>query len=213
MTDWQKNPFLNDQLCTFSRMMFPTPIGEKFGVSRVWYKDGHTHAGNCEVELIDGTSVLVPVEDVRVAPNWGETPEEGRFTGAEFFEPAFLDGTRRAYLSTSQGVIVPGDMDRLRLLAEWVQAGDRVKWHSHGSNEFGGDLVVESVNAKGFKVKSAKPMKYIPGGFEWPTAGSEITVQYGYEFEVNGNALHIVRIPPKRTGKTPGRSLSLSFKR
>lgn len=211
MTDWQKNPFLNDRLYTFGRMMFPTPTGEKFGVSRVWYKAGHTHAGKCEVELIDGTSVLIPVEDVQVAPNWDETPEEGRFMGSEFFRPAFLDGTRRAYLSTGHGVIVPGDMDRLRTLIEQVQPGDRVKWYSHGSNEFRGDLKVESVNPKGFKVKA--PVQNAPREFDWPTVGSEITAQYGYEFEVNGNALHIVRVPPARTGKAHSRSLTLAFKR
>lgn len=209
MTDWQKNPMLNDRLATFGRVTFPTPVGERFGVTRVWYKDGHTHAGDCEVELIDGTSVLMPVEDVQVAPNWDVTPEEGRFTGVEFFQPSFLDGTRRAYLSTAGHVIVPGDMGQLRALADRVRVGGSVKWYSHGSNEFRGDLKVESVDAEGVRFAGGKNT---PRGFDWPTEGSEITAQFGYEFEVDGNALHIVRVPAQRYGGSRERSLTLTFK-
>ena len=173
-----------------------------YGVARVRYSDGHTHAGHYEIETADGASLLAPFDSCTVAANWDITPKEGRFTGSEIFWPAFLDGTRRAYLSTSPGVVVPGDMDRLRKLIERVKPGDSVNWVSHGCNEFQGAVTVASVDAKGFSLAS---LPKAPQSCDWPTEEDE--------FEVEGNTLHFVRVPSRRTGKHPSRSLSLTFRR
>lgn len=174
--------------------------GTVYGVARVKYNAGHTNAGHYEVERADGPPLLVPAAECRTAPDWDETPEEGRFTGVELYRPHFLDDTGREYLSTGSGVIVPGDMKRLRRLTEWVEPDDLVRWVSHGSNEFRGDVEVSSVDAHGFGVRGPANA---PQFCRWPVEGDE--------FEVDGLALHFVRVPPKRTGKSAQRSLSLTF--
>lgn len=191
------------------RVTFDTGDGTAYGVARVRYHEGHAHAGRYEIERADGTSFLASLDTCRPGPNWEDTPEEGRFTGAEFFTPAFLDGTRRRFLSASPGVAVPGDMGALRELVEQVEPGWEVDWYSHGANEFRGRVTVESVDARGMRVKAPEGA---PSGFTWPTAGVEFGPQYAWEFQVDGSALHIVSVPAKRTGKSPSRSLSLTFR-
>lgn len=80
-----------------------------YGIARVRYGDGHRHAGRYEVEFIDCPPSLVPFDDVFPAPNADKIPLGVGFPETENYEPRFLDGTRRAFLSTGPGVIVPGD--------------------------------------------------------------------------------------------------------
>mgnify|MGYP001608701485 FL=1 len=212
--DPKKNPFLNDRLYAFGRMIFPTPAGDRFGVSRVWYKEGHPHAGNCEAELIDGTSVLVPIEDVQVAPNWDVTPEEGRFTGSEFFRPKFLAGAttqdRFRLFSHGNGVLIPGDLSLVRELAGTVEPGWTVKWYSHGCNEFRGDLTIVSADDKGVELKGEKG--YYPKRFLWPTTGEpDIGPQIATEFSVGPGKLHFFHV--YRSSGGPSKALTLTFKK
>lgn len=210
-----KNPFMNDRLYTFGRMIFPTPQGDRFGVARIWYDLGHAYEGNCEAELIDGTSVLVPIKDVQVAPNWDETPEEGRFTGSEFFRPRFLEGLMshdRLFFQRSHGVVLPSDLEAVRKLVATVEPGQTVQWYSHGSNEFRGDVTVDSVDDKGMTLKGGS--KSQPTGLMWPTSSEpEIGPQYAEEFIVEGRKLRFFRVSPKRYGQGPSESLTLMFKR
>jgi hypothetical protein len=138
-----------------------------------------------------------------------DTPEEHRFAGTEFYRPAFLDETRRAYLTAGCGVIVPGDMDQLRNLIAKVEPGDSVNWYNYGANEFRGDLTVDSKDEREVALSGSANA---PKSYRWPDA-EEFGPQYAHEFEVAGTALHIVRVPPARTGKHPSRSLSLTFRR
>lgn len=175
--------------------------GETFyGVARVRYMEGHRNAGTYEVERKEQPPVLVPWESCLPGPNWDDTPEEGRFLGSQFYRPQFLDGTRRAYLSGSPGVIVPGDMDRLRQWIDVAKPGYRVRWESHGCNEFVGTLAIEATDDRGLRLTGPPDA---PKHCTWPAEGDE--------FEVNGNALHFWRTPPKRTGKHPGRIRSLTI--
>lgn len=185
------------------RVRVATEGGERYGLARVRYANGHQNAGQYEVEFTDGPPLLVPFADVDRGPNADRIPRGVTFPEGELYRPRFLDGTRRAYLSTGPGVIVPGDMDQLRTMIERVQPGDRVEWRSHGSNEFWGIVTVASVDDKGIRVDGPKGA---PPRCGWPVEGDE--------FEVNGrNALHFIRVPPARTGKARSRSLSLTFKR
>jgi hypothetical protein len=171
-----------------------------YGVARVRYNEGHTHAGKYEIETADGTSFLAPFDSCRTGDNWDVTPEEGRFTGAEIFRPNFLDGTGKEFLSRSPGVIVPGSMARMWKLLDPVRKGWTVEWFGRGANEFRGTLTVAEREEAAFRLAGKYPFHYV-----WP--------QVGEEFEVDGNTLHEVRVPPKRTGKHPSRSLSLTFHR
>lgn len=210
-----KNPFLNEKLYTFGRMVFPTPQGKKFGISRIWYKLGHAYEGNCEAELIDGTSVLVPVKDVQVAPNWDETPEEGRFKESEFFRPRFLEGLMphdRLFFQRSHGVVLPSDLDAVQKLVATVEPGQKVTWYSHGSNEFRGTVEVDSADDKGMTLKGGS--KSQPTGLMWPTSGEpEIGPQYAREFIVEGRTLRFFSISPAHHGQGPTESLTLTFGR
>lgn len=190
------------------RVAVETGDGLAYGVARVRYHDGHTHAGRYEIERADGTSFLAPLDACRPGPDWKDTPESGRFTGAEFFVPAFLDDTRRRFLSAGSGVAVPGDLGAARELIDRIEPGWEVDWYNHGANEFRGRVTVESVDARRMRVKAPKGA---PSGCTWPTAGVEFGPQYAREFEVAGNALHFVSVPARRTGKHPRRSLSLTF--
>lgn len=211
--DPKKNPFLNERLSTFGRMIFPTPAGDRFGVSRVWYKEGHPHAGSCEVELIDGTSVLVPIEDVQFAPNWDVTPEEVRFTGVDLFRPKFLAGATtqdRQRLSRSHGVILPGDLSLVRELAEMVEPGWSVDWDSYGCNEFRGHLTIISKDDKKVTFKNEKG--YHPGWFSWPTREEpDVGPQLATEFMVTPGRLHFFHI--YRNSGGPRESLTLTFRK
>lgn len=171
-----------------------------YGVARVRYNEGHTHAGKYEIEQADGTSFLAAFDLCVPGDHWGVTPEEGRFTGSEIFRPKFLDGTGREFLSRSPGVVVPGSMAQMWKLLDPVRKGWTVDWFSHGANEFRGTLTVTEREEAAFRLTGKLSFHYV-----WP--------QVGEEFEVTGNALHEVRVPPKRTGKHPSRSLSLTFHR
>ncbi len=170
-----------------------------YGVARVRYNEGHTHAGKYEIETAGSDSFLAPFDACRPGDNWDVTPEEGRFTGAEIFRPKFLDDTGRKFLSRSPGVIVPGNMAQMWKLFDPVRKGWTVDWYSHGANEFRGTLTVIDRGESEFTVESGKTRFR----YSWPGVGEE--------FEVDGNTLHEVRVPPKRTGKHPSRSLSLTI--
>lgn len=180
-----------------------------YGVARVRYLSGHLNAGTYELERDGQPPILAPWDDCLPGPDWKDTPEERRFAGEEFYRPAFLDGTRRTYLSTGCGVIIPGDMDRLRNLIAKVTPGDNVNWYSYGANEFRGDLTVDSVDERGVTLSGPANA---PKSYRWPDA-EEFGPQYAHEFEITGTVLHVVRVPPKRTGKHQYRSLSLTFRR
>jgi len=175
--------------------------GLVYGVARVRYNDGHIHAGNYEVERRDGTSFLAPFDACTVGDNWDDTPENGRFVGAEIFRPAFLDSTRRKFLHSDHGVVVPGSMKQFRELADKVKPGWAVSWYSHGANEFRGDVRVASVEPWGLRISGPKGA---PETCRWPDAGDEFDV-------IGGIRLDYIRVPPRRTGKSPSRSLSLAF--
>lgn len=191
------------------RVTVETEGGTVYGVARVRYTDWHTHVGHYEIERADGTSFLAPFAACEAAPNWDLTPAEGQFTGAEIFRPAFLDDTRHRFLSYGCGVLIPGDMDRLRGLVGSVRPGDAVKWESHGCNEFVGSFAIDTMEPGRVRVRDPKPRPGVrapaPGGFSWPVEGDD--------FDVNGDRLDFVRVPPKRTGKHRGKSLSLTFSR
>lgn len=227
MSDPLKNPFLNRNLFAFSRIIFDGIYGPEFGVSRVWYLDGHANAGHVEVERKDEPPVLVPVEKIQVAPNWDVTPEEGRFTGAEFYRPQFLAGSTlqdwRLFMR-GHGVTVPSDLARLRELTATIEEGDVIDWISHGCNEFRGELIVAGVTETAIGLKSPKSGKagkgVHPTGYRWPTTGEpEIGPQYAYEFMVDTtggampkNRIRFVHVGPKRYGTGPDDSLTLVLK-
>lgn len=194
------------------RVKFWHGNGWDFGVARVKYNQGHRNAGRYEVERDGKDPVLVHYQDCETAPNWDDTPPEHRFTGAEFYLPSFIDNTRRAFLSASCGVMIPGDMDRMRELADKVRPNWRIQWFGRGANEFRGELIVGAPlsNGNGFRLHGGKGA---PLSFTWPTGGITTGPQYAHEFEVTGTGLHIVRVPPKRTGKSASRSLSMEFSR
>lgn len=187
--------------------------GLVYGVARVRYNEGHVHAGNYEIETADGTSFLAPVGDCLPGKNWDVTPEEGRFTGAEFFRPNFLDGATgqdRGLFTRDHGVIVPSDMDRLRSLIATVEAGQKVGFYGHGCNEFRGQLVIDSIDDQGIRMKGGKGPH--PVYSAWPTSGqAEISAQYAYEFLVEGGMLHTVCVPPARYGSHARKAVTLTF--
>ncbi|MCP9209564.1 hypothetical protein [Streptomyces cucumeris] len=183
------------------RVMVQREGGLIYGVARVRYNEGHTYAGNYEIETADGASLLAPFGDCMPGKNWDVTPREERFTGAEIFYPCFLDGSGRDFLARSPGVVVPGDMTQMRKLFDPVRKGWTVGWYSHGANEFRGTLTVVERRETAFVVTDGKNTRT----YEWPTAREE--------FEVCGSTLHEVRVPPRRTGKHPSRSLSITVHR
>lgn len=171
-----------------------------YGVARVRYNEGHLHAGKYEIETADGASFLAAFDLCTPGDNWDVTPEEGRFTGSEIFRPNFLDGTGKKFLSRGPGVVVAGSMAELWKLLDPVRKGWTVDWFSHGANEFRGTLLVTEREEAAFRLAGARAFHYT-----WP--------QVGEEFEIIGNTLHEVQVPPKRTGKSASRSLSLTFYR
>lgn len=186
--------------------------GLVYGVARVRYNEGHTYAGNYEIETADGTSFLAPLDTCTVGANWDVTPEEGRFTGAQFFRPQFLAGvtTQDGHLfSRSHGVVVPSDLPRLRKLAAIIEKGQTINWYSHGSNEFRGDLKVTSVNSGGITLKSGKTTRVCT----WPTTGeAKIGPQYATEFLVENNRIRFLLVSPKRYGTGVTDSVTLTIK-
>lgn len=198
---------INDNV-TGLRVKFWHDNGWGWGVARVRYGQGHTNAGRYEVERNGKDPVLVPWLDCEPAPNWDDTPEEHRFTGSEFYLPTFADRTRRAFLTTDSGVIIPGDMDRLRVLMAKIKPGWRVRWTGQEANTFRGDVTVESVTDSMIHVKGGRGA---PNACRLPIAGHGITAQYGREFDVTDSGLHFVLVPPRRTGKARRRSVSLEF--
>lgn len=188
----------NDEL-TGLRVLVGKGGGLVYGVARVRYNEGHEHAGKYEIETAEGDSFLAGFGQCVPGKNWDVTPEEGRFTGAEIFRPKFLGMTGREFITRSPGVIVPGSMAQMWRLFDPVRKGWTVDWYSHGANEFRGTLTVTDRNESEFTVESGKTRFR----YTWP--------QVGEEFEVIGNTLHEVRVPPKRTGKHPSRSLSLTI--
>lgn len=228
--DPKRNPFLDPNgplIYSFCRVVFDGIHGPAFGVARIWYREGHPNAGHVEVELRDGPPVLVPVENFRFAPNWDVTPEEGRFTGAEFYQPQFMAGAtlQDSHLfSRGHGVTVPSDLARLRELTATIEPGDVIGWLSHGCNEFVGDLVVTEVSESKIWLKNPKSGKAgkgtHPTGCTWPTTGEpEIGPQYAYEFMVSRSRgvapkdqIEFIHVGPKRYGTGPGGSLTLILK-
>lgn len=198
---------MRDHGLTGLRVVAATPDGPASGVARVRYDHGHQHAGHYEVERADGTSFLAPVDTCTPGPNWDETPEEGRFTGAEFFLPAFLDGTRRRFLSAGPGVVVPGDMEQLRELADRIEPGWTVRWVSHNANEFRGTVEIDAVDDKGFSITGPKDG---PRRYDWPKV-VEYGPQFAQEFDAGGDKLVIVRVHRRRTGKAASVSRELTF--
>lgn len=192
------------------RVVAKAEVGEDWGVARVRYSIPHQHGMKYEIERSDGSAFLADYADCRPAPNWNETPEEHQFIGSEWYKPKFLAGATRQHriFGTDHGVVVPSDMDALRALVARIEPGFRVQWYSHGCNEFRGGVTVESVDSKGLRVKSPTGA---PTSCVWPTAPIEFGPQYAYEFQVEGDAFHSVRVPPRRTGKGPSRALSLTF--
>lgn len=190
--------------------------GLVYGVARVRYNEGHVHAETYEIETADGTSFLARWDDCVPAANWDVTPEEGRFTGAQFFRPNFLDGatTQDSHLfRRDHGVVLPGDLAMLRKLAATVEPGWSVGWYSHGCNEFRGDLVVGSVDGERVYLRGTGK-GYHPSIFTWPTTEeAEIGPQFGSEFIVEPGKLRIVRVYPARSGKGPADSLTLTFRK
>lgn len=198
------------------RVLVETDGDPVYGVARVRYNEGHSHAGMYEVERADGTSFLALWGECGPGPSlpsnfkWDAIPEDVRFCGSQFFEPSFLDGTGRRFLTASPGVVVPGDMEALRALVSRVEPGFEVDWMGHGSNTFRGLVTVSTVDDKGVGVKAPAGA---PTYCTWPAAGIEMGPQYGNEFWVEGDTLHFVHVPPRRTGKMPSPALSLTFKR
>lgn len=193
---------------SLGRIVAETDDGPVYGVARLRYDEGHAHAGQYEVERADGTSFLSPGEALRPGPNWDVTPEEGRFVGAEFFRPAFLDETRRRFLKTGPGVLVPGDMEALRALAERIEPGWQVHWFNSCPNTFRGLVTVGSVTGGSLVLEKPREPSW---GFSWPTSGIEMGAQYGHEFEVQGNTFLRLDVGPRRYGKAVSIGLSLKF--
>jgi hypothetical protein len=198
------------------RVIAETDDGSVHGVTRVRYDDGHVNSGMYEIEQANGTSFLASGSTLQPGPNlpsnmkWDTLPEDVRFCGAEFFRPAFLDGTGRQFLAASPGVLVPSDMEALRVFVSRIEPGFEVSWWGHDCNTFRGVATVESVDDKGVRMRAPEGC---PPYCAWPTAGVEVGPQYGYEFQVQGDALHFMHVPPKRYGETPRPALSLTFKR
>lgn len=197
------------------RVVVDTDAETVFGVARVRYLDGHQWAGTYEIERADGTSFLAPWEDCVPGPNWDVTPEEGRFTGAEFFRPNFLAGcTNRDFrlFGRSHGTVVPSDMATLRELAATVEVGQAVNWFGHGANEFRDDLVITRKDDTGISMTDRKGR--ITKRCNWPVTGEpEIGPQYAREFLVDGRKLRFLSVSPKRYGKGVDNSVTLTFGR
>jgi hypothetical protein len=197
------------------RIVVDTDAETVYGVARVRYLDGHQWAGTYEIERADGTSFLAPWEDCTPGPNWDVTPEEGRFTGAEFFRPNFLAGcTNRDFrlFGRSHGTVLPSDMATVRELAATVETGQSVNWFGHGANEFRDDLVITRKDDTGISMTDRKGR--VTKRCDWPVTGEpEIGPQYAHEFLVDGNKLRFLRVSPKRYGKGVDDSLTLTFGR
>jgi hypothetical protein len=182
------------------RVLVEREGGLVYGVARVRYLHGHRYAETYEIETAEGDSFLAAWNECTPAANWDVTPREGRFTGAQIFTPRFLDGTGREFLERGHGVLIPGSMKDLWTLLDPVRKGWTVEWFSHGANEFRGTLTVSEREESAFRLTGKVAFHY-----SWPTVGEE--------FEIQGNALHEVRVPHARLGKGLSRSLSLTFKR
>lgn len=208
-----------------SRVLVKKGGGLVYGVARVRYNEGHAYGGSYEIETADGNPFLAVAGECTLGANWDVTPEEGRFTGEEFYRPVFLDGATvqdSRLFARSGGVTVPSDPARVRELAARVKPGRTVYWDNTGSNEFRGELVVAGAAGARIGLENPKGKKGgHPTGFTWPVeAGPDIGPQYAHEFLVDTTGgpaakdrLTFIRVSPKRYGKGPAASLILTFGR